>query len=229
MNTTLTSKSTNIIRQKVNHRGLAFIFVFLMVLTGCVSTQVKGYTDSAFQNHQMKKVMVSANNVDLSTGEIIESSMVGELNNMGVSAESFSRAFPPTRQRTRDEVKKAMLAMGYDSIIFVELVGSEVSTRVSGYQTYGNVNYGTSSATVHGNRVDYSGGNVNHNSTTTAMTSKSRHSTTSVKIYDIKSEDMIWVGSTDTNASGHLFTGAKASADSMASNVVKTLKESGRI
>jgi len=105
-------------------RALAIVVFMslLTALTGCITTEVKGYTDREYTGFRIGKVAVRAPNAGFAFGELVENSMVNAFRNRGVQAESFLAMFPPTREWTNEEVAKELIATGFDSIMYVTLV-----------------------------------------------------------------------------------------------------------
>jgi hypothetical protein len=191
------------------------LVVALLLPTGCITTNVKGFTDLDYQNYRINRIMIRAPNTSFAFGELLERSMIKELEKKGVEAKSFMATFPPTRKWTNEQVTNQLLAKEFDSIIHINLMSSNSNAQSVGYINSGN-------AYAYGNTASYSGMSV-------AITAFRRYTTTRVTVYDAKSAKVIWIGDTNTNAGGKLFLGDKATADSIAQKVVKSLAASGHL
>ena len=167
--------------------ALLMILITLLI-TGCVTTNVKGYTDREYNGYKIKKAVVRAPNAGFAFGELLEGSLVEELNNAGVPAKSFLEMFPPTREWSNEQVAKELMEKGYDAILHVNLTGSDANEQTIGY-----INHGT--ASVYGNSASFSG-------SSTAMTMVSRYTATHIKLYDVATGRVIWVGDANTKAGG---------------------------
>ena len=165
--------------------------------------------------HQIKNAVVRAPNAGFAFGELLETSMVENLTKRGVHAESFLSLFPPTREWTNEEVAKELMREGFDSIMYINLVGSDTNS-----QTVGFINNGTASA--YGNTASYSG-------SSTAITAISRYTSTRVKVYDIVTGRVIWVADSSTKAGGLLYVGDETQTDSIAAEIVDALAVSGHL
>ena len=109
------------------------------LLTGCITTQVKGYTDPAYKSHQIKKAMVRTTRASFGFGELLEQSVVQKLEKKGVEAKGFMEEFPPTRQWSEESILNHIEADGYDSLIYVVLGGSDSDVRQIGYLNNGTI------------------------------------------------------------------------------------------
>lgn len=196
-------------------RIFCIMAIFIFGLQGCVSTQVRGYSDRDYQNHKITKVVVRAPNVGFSFGEKIEDSFVATLKENGVSAESFLKMFPPTREWTDSEVSDELLRLGFQEIIYINLLGSS-----SGSQTIGYIHNGGGS--VYDDNFSVQG-------TSTAVTALSRYTSARTTVYDVKTAKIIWVGDSDTEARGTLFLGDETQTDSISDETVLALKENGHL
>lgn len=194
---------------------LIIIAFALSLQAGCVTTTVRGFTDNSYKNFKIRKIMVRAPNSNFAFAELLEQSVIDELKNKKVSSESFIRTFPPTRKWTNDKVSKWLIDNSYDTIMYVILAGSESSSSNIGYIQ-------TGSATVYGNNTSISGASV-------AINRFDRTTLTRIKIYDVKTANVIWIGDANTQAGGLAFMGDQTQTDSIAENVVEALQNSGHI
>lgn len=184
-------------------------------LTGCILTQVKGFTDRDFQGYHLTKIAVRAPNSNFMFGESLEKSMVEKLQEKGVQAESFMEIFPPTRKWTNEQVAAELTQKNYDTIMYVNLVGSGSDTQTIGYINNGN-------ASAYGNTATF-------NSLSIPITGRSRYTSTRISIYNVANGHTIWVGDTSTQAGGLAFVGDKTQTDDIARKVTEALAESGHL
>lgn len=195
--------------------SLLFAIGLSATITGCVSTNVRGYTDQDYQGHKISKVAVRAPNAGFTFAETLERTMVEELSGKGIQAASFLSLFPPTREWTNQAVAERLQAKGFDAIMHVNLMGSDSQSQTVGYMHSGN-------AYAYGNMASYSG-------TSTPVTMVSRSTSTRVKIYDVATSKVIWVGDTSTQAGGLLYMDDDTQAQSIADEIVTALTESGHM
>ncbi len=194
---------------------LVSVFICVLLTTGCISTNVKGYTDNNYQKYNIKMMAVRAPNSGFEFGELLEKSMVDELEDEGVKAGMFIKMFPPTREWTNEQVTQKLLNDGFDSIMYINLGGSDTSSNTIGY-----INNGT--ASVYGNTASI-------NSYSTPVVATHRYTSTRIKIYSVKSGELVWVADTNTSAGGLFYIGDRTTTDSIAEDVVESLKRSGHM
>lgn len=187
----------------------------LSSLSGCISTNVKGYTDQDYQGYKIRKAVVRAPDTDFQFGALLENSIVDELGDAGVKAGSFLKLFPPTRQWTNEQVAQILRQQGYDTIMTVSLTGSNTSSDTIGY-----INTGT--ASVYGNTAYYNGNS-------TAITTFHRHTTSHIKVYNVATGRVVWIGDARTSAGGLLYMGDETQTDSLAEEMVDALRDSGHL
>lgn len=186
-----------------------------LVLTGCITTQIKGYTDPSYQGREYRHVIVAAPDASFNFRELLEGETVAKLQAVGIEAVSDIALFPPTREWNSDQVHHTLSEMGVEAGILISLAGTASSDDVIGYHS-------TGSATSYG-------GYTSARATTIPMRAISRSTGTRVTLQDIKSGETVWIGDARTDAGGFLFVGDKATAASMASKIVNTLKAQGHL
>ena len=108
-----------------------------LTLAGCASTSLTSYQDPAFATASFGKVAVLATGVQLDEQIALENQLVGALRNKRVAAESTLRVFPPTRAVSDEEMRAALRADGYDSILYVQRVEAGSKNEPSWTQMFG--------------------------------------------------------------------------------------------
>jgi len=191
------------------------LVVSLSSLSGCISTNVKGYTGQDYHGYKIRKAVVRAPDAGFEFGELMEHSIIEELGDAGVKAESFLKMFPPTRQWTNEQVVDTLRKQGYDAIMTVSLKGSDTTSNTIGY-----INSGT--ASVYGNTAYYNG-------SSTAITTFHRYTSTHIKVYNVDSGRVVWVGDARTSAGGLFYMGDETQTDSLAEETVDALRDSGHL
>jgi hypothetical protein len=106
-------------------------------LAGCASTSLTSYRDPAFADARFGKVAVLASGVQLDDRIALENRMVGALRNKRIAAEAVIRLFPPTRQISDEDLRTALLAEGYDAILYIQRVESGSKIQPSWTQMFG--------------------------------------------------------------------------------------------
>jgi hypothetical protein len=190
-------------------------FAVIACISGCITTHIKGFTDQDFQSYRLKKISVRALNSNFMFGEILERSMVERLRGKGLQAEPFTKMFPPTRKWTNEQVAAELTKQGYDTIMYINLVESGSSSQTVGYVNTGN-------ASAYGNLTTFNGMSV-------PITTRSRHTSTRITIFDVVTARTIWIGDTATRAGGLAFVGDTTQTEDIAREVTETLVGSGHI
>jgi hypothetical protein len=106
-------------------------------LAGCASTSLTSFRDPAFADARFGKVAVLASGVQLDDRIALENRMVGALRNKRIAAEAVIRLFPPTRQISDEDLRTALLAEGYDAILYIQRVESGSKIQPSWTQMFG--------------------------------------------------------------------------------------------
>ena len=186
-----------------------------LMFTGCISTNVKGFTDNEYTDFKIKKVAVRVPNASFAFTESIENSMVEKLAALGVEATSFIAMFPPTKDWTNGQVAGILADDGYDSIMLINLVNSGGSTETIGY-----INSG--SGYTYGNSISYSGSSV-------PVRGVRRFTNTRVRLYEIHTADVIWIADASTQSGGLAFVGDGMQSLSISDEIASALVKSGHI
>jgi len=82
------------------------ILLAITAITGCITTNIKGFTDLDYSGYKLKRVVVRAPNTGFTFGERLATSMTEEFNKNGIYVASFLAMLPPTREWTNEEVAK---------------------------------------------------------------------------------------------------------------------------
>lgn len=114
--------------------------MLLFMLAGCASTDLTGYIDPAYQNHNLRKMIVCIKGADM--GEVFEaeekiSQMLADYN---IKALKYSEIILPTRENNATE-ETLLRASGADSLLLVAVAKGSVEDYVPPTYTYGK--YGT--------------------------------------------------------------------------------------
>jgi hypothetical protein len=125
-----------------------FLILVLILNTGCVTTQVRSYTDTKYSDRIVRAVAVLVISSDVGLSEATENSIGKSFTEKGVRFVRSTDILPPTREYEIDELKSAFLSQGIDSLLIVEITGSAQSSQTVGYQSYGQA-YGTASGSAY--------------------------------------------------------------------------------
>lgn len=188
------------------------LVVLALLVSGCASTEIVGYTDPDFKSVTYRSTVVYARNIGLASAASLEGEICDGLAAKGVDCRTFQSMFPPTRRHSADLVFRKLQSDGVDSLIVLDPGGSHSSSSTFGYQSIG-------SASVIGNTV--SGG-----STTVPMTAFSRQSSMRVILVDTKTRNTAWIGDAKTEGQGLVNTTDSAFMSSLSKEVARALLKS---
>ena len=152
----------------------------LLLLVGCATTNVTGYTDPKFAGNAFKNVTVLAAVGNLEQNSTLESRACELFRAAGVPCAQFTIAFPPTRNYTPDQVYAELAASGAQSLLILTKESDTSSSRVVGYQ---------SQAAMYGN---YASG------TTVPLRARTRNSLSRVTLMDCATRSTAWLGDLET-------------------------------
>jgi hypothetical protein len=207
-----------------------FLFSSLLVTSGCVTTQVKGYTDSKYRGAIIGSVAVLANSQDVGLSEAIESGLESSLKQYGVRTVRSQTILPPTRAYTEQEIRDSLTGNGIAALLIVNIAGSETSSETIGYNTFGTATattYGSAYATGY-NSAYYSGSTgITGSSQTYAVKRFDRNTIASSTLYDVQTGDVMWTSNSETKAGGALYMSDDTTGGDLAESIVKSLAESG--
>ena len=182
-------------------KSLIPLALLIPLLSGCISSSVKGFTDPDHVNFKPKKILM------------LMSDRLGEAYKRNVmqltNAEAISRndLFLPTRTYSEEKKAEIIVENNIDAILSLDMTGDRASNNVTSYQTYSNTT-GTS--------------------TTVPVTTARRNSSAKVKLYKA-GRGVAWVGTISTTARGSLYTNSDSIMDSMAENTIKELIRVGHL
>lgn len=99
-------------------RKLLFLFLTIMV-SGCTTTEMTGFLDPQYKNHQISKVVVRAHGATLEETLTAEQKFAEKLNTHNVNTIKFTDIAPPTRKYTLAQEAKLLKKTGADSLFTV--------------------------------------------------------------------------------------------------------------
>ena len=192
------------------------IIVVIFFLAGCISTQVKDFTDPEYQTFTSKKMLVGTTSLEFDDYFISEAQEY----NLDVILVPMYKVFLPTRQYTIEQKLELLKKNKFDSYLIVNLIGdSGKKSRVSGYSTQSNA-------------TAYSSGNfatARGSSTTTAIVSHSRATQSKASLFDSETQNTMWTADLNTSAKGALYTGSNDAMKDISASVIKSLIKAGHL
>lgn len=153
-----------------------FCLIFLAMFAGCASTELTGYVDPAYQNHNLEKMIVCITGVNMGETFEAEEKISQMLTDYNIKALKYSEIILPTRENTATE-ETLLRASGADSLLLVAVSKGSVEDYVPPTYTHGK--YGT---------------NVSGGYYTTDLTMK-----TKVIIFDIATGNKIYLADGDSD------------------------------
>jgi hypothetical protein len=150
----------------------------LILLSGCISTKVKDFTDPEYQTFTAKKMLIGTPNVEFDEYFVNEAKDY----NLDVALVPIHKLFLPTRQYTVEQKKEAIKKNKLDSYLAINVTGdSGAQSQVVGYQSQASA-----SAYASGNYAHASG-----SSTTTPIVSHNRSPQSKATLYDPDTQNTI--------------------------------------
>lgn len=183
-----------------------------LILAGCASTEITGYSDPAYETTVYRSTMVHAPDVGLAQAADLEQGVCEEFTARGVTCRPFQSLFPPTREHSSDDIFHRLQEQNIGSVVVLLSGGSLSSQRDFAYQSFG-------SASMNGNRVQ-------GQSTSVPMTAFSRAATMRVLLIDGETGETAWLADARTEGQGMVNTTASAFNSSLSKEVVETLMRS---
>lgn len=191
-------------------RGLMVGLV--MLVSGCASTSITGYSDPEYRTAQYDSVVVVAENAGLERAARLEGGICEQFQNAGVTCTPFHQVFPPTRSHPADKVFPALQEKGIGALVVLLSGADQSSARDIGSQTFGSAN-------VYGNQVSGQSSSV-------AITAFSRQAHARIVVVDSATRDTVWLGDARTEGSGAVNVTESAFASSLTKEAVRALMES---
>lgn len=179
-------------------RRLAAAFLSLtLVLTACATSTklVNVWQDPAYAGGPLKKIIVLGLGGDGATSKTFEDIFAAELKRRGVEAIPGHQLFAPDRQPAREAIEQAAKNVGADGFLVARLVKTDKETQYTpGYSPtdppgvgYFNNFYGYYSAAV-----TYS----------PPVAFQYEVVTVETNLWDVRTDKMVWAGTTQTFAPG---------------------------
>ncbi len=114
----------------IRNGKLVVIVISLFIVGGCFSpnVQMESFTDPEYRETTHNNVLVFANIASFELKERMEQIIVEELNQNSIHAAKSINYFPPTRELDPDKIGPTAEKEGFDSILFINVIGADVVT-----------------------------------------------------------------------------------------------------
>ena len=186
--------------------------ILLIVISGCATTKITGFSDPAHSNRTYSNTVVFASNLGLEKAAELESRICREFTKRGTSCYSFLTLFPPTRDHTADNVFASLSERGIESLIMLTAGGDYSSSQVFAYQAYGS---------------GYSyGGSTSAQAISIPLRSYYRQSNMRIIVIDSATREVAWLGDAKTEGQGMVNVTDSAFQASLSTKIVRVLSES---
>lgn len=198
-----------------------FAVVSLVIcLSGCISTNVKSYTDPDYRSTIVKSVVLDLNGLAPILRAEMEPSITQALTSARLKVTPISELISPTRDVPRDKVLEVIAQSGSDVILTMKVVDENERTTYAG-----SIGSATTSGYLSGN--SYSGSTSGFSVPLVAARGETVMKAT---LFDAKTGRKVWVADLHTKASGTAYVGKPSKIASSASDaLVDKLREDGRI
>lgn len=194
---------------------MKYLLLLVPLISGCVTTSVRSFSDNAYKGHQIKKVVVNGGKSRF--GQQLETKIVKKISPNTISNSYFSE-FPPTRTYGGDQVQQTLLNKGYDSMLVIEFKGGNKNTKYAGTFNSGSASWygGGGYGSVYGSGMSIPMYTTTANITITAT------------LFDLRTRKKMWVGNFNTNAQD-FSANIPAMAENASNTIIKDLKTKGHI
>lgn len=184
----------------------------VLLVTGCASTNITGYSDPAYTSTSYDSVVVVASNAGLEQAAKLETGICDEFSSSGTECRPFHKVFTPTRTHAPDKVFGELQSQGVGALIVLRSGGDYSSSQNIGYQSYG-------SASVTGSQVQGQSSSV-------ALTAFSRQSHMRIVVVDTGTRETAWLGDAKTEGQGAVNVTDSAFLSSLTKTVAQELSAS---
>lgn len=203
----------------VGARGLlgdnmkALLLALPLVMAGCATTRVTGYTDPEFMGRTYKSTAVFANTDRLEDAAHLEEVTCRVFAAHGVTCAKMTELFPPTRAHTTEDVYSTLSQRGIESVLVLTMRGDNAQSHVAFLQSFGT-------ATAYGEYSSAYG-------TTIPVRQTTRSSRSRAELLDCATRNIAWIGDANTEGRGRFGTSDSKFRGSLAKGTVVTLIRAG--
>ena len=188
------------------------VSLFALSVAGCASTNITGYSDPAYKSTTYDSAVVVAVNAGLDRAAKLENGICKEFSSAGIACRPFHGVFSPTRSHSPDSVFNELRSQSVGALIVLQSGGDFSSSRNIGYQSYGS--------------ASYSGGQVQGQSSSVALTAFSRQSHMRIVVVDSATRETAWLGDATTEGQGAVNVTDSAFLSSLTEKVAQELSSS---
>lgn len=164
------------------------IAVALVLLAGCATTNITGFTDPDYKSKVYKNLVVVTPNLNLEYASLLQGKLCQAIKMKKAGCVRGLDLFPPTRTYNTDAIVRILSDNQIDGYLLVSYGGGSTQS-----QQVGTLSYGT--ANVYGNTVSAY-------SSTTPIMSFTRSDGYSAVLIDTATYNKAWIGGVRTHASG---------------------------
>jgi hypothetical protein len=190
--------------------------IFTSLLTGCISTDVRDFTDPEYNSYKVKKMLLVTPN------PTFDDIFISELRSKNINTEvvTSSQIFLPTRSYSKNDMSSLIASNKFDAILYIVVNGESSNSQVVSYLT-------NSSAQVYS--TGYGSASATGTSTTTPIMAFSRDTSSKAELFDPINSQKIWVANLQTSAQGAIYVQSDDTMESISEEVINSLIKKNHI
>jgi hypothetical protein len=186
------------------------LVIFTLFLTGCISTDVRDFTDPEYNSYKVNKMLL------VTPSPTFDDIFINELRSNKLTTEvvTSSQLFLPTRTYSKEDMRTLIAKNQFDAILYVVVSGESSNSQVVSYLT-------NSSAQAYS--TGYGSATATGTSTTTPIMAFTRDTSSKAELFDPVNSRKIWVANLQTSARGAVYVQSDDTMESISEEVISTL------
>ena len=198
----------------MNVWSVVLVVLISALLSACITTQVKGFTDPDYHAYQIRRVIVD------SPHPLFDEAFANKSKQVAAVFESAREIFVPTRTYSAEDQVTIIRQRGYDTYLSIEITGDDQESRIVAFQSHS-----TASAYSNG----YGSAYGQSSTTTVPVTAHNRQTTAKATLYEVKTGRVVCIGNIQTKAGGALYMSDSGTVYSMVDSLLKDLIKQGHL
>ena len=191
--------------------SLVITLFFLCLISGCITTHIKGYSDPDYFGYKMRNVAVL---IDSDNAEVIDSALSAIKDNLrydDVIVQDYWEVVPLSKARQVAEVKQRLIESYIGTILYIKFGSGNKETNIVG-------SYTNMTANVYGNSVYGSGFTI-------PITAVNRDSFGEVKVLNVNDDGVVWAARFNSESEGALYSDLSIHVENSIKSIMDELKE----
>lgn len=200
----------------MNSIKICVLGIFTSLLTGCISTDVRDFTDPEYNSYKVNKMLLVTPNLTF------DDIFISELRSKKLNTEvvTSSQIFLPTRTYSKEDMSTLITKNKFDAILYIVVNGESSNSQVVSYLT-------NSSAQAYS--TGYGSASATGTSTTTPIMAFSRDTSSKAELFDPVNSRKIWVANLQTSAQGAIYVQSDDTMESISEEVINSLVKKNHI